>query len=328
MSWLNGLPTISLGGVVKMDKETKRCRTLLFRYLLIPLLAVNLLANSCGRREKKPLDESPLAVIPRGEEETLEIVTWNIENFPLAGQTTVGEVRQIIEGLDVDLFAVQEISDTVAFRQLLRDLEEYEGLYSSDIYYWGGYQKTGVIYKEGLISIKNVGQIFTNDSYAFPRAPLEITVVAQNDGKMFDFRLIVIHLKAGADSVDLRRRREAAKKLKGYIDSQVVSSAERDFVVAGDWNDRIDDPQSENAFTVFIEDSLNYRFLTSPLTKDPHLASYPRYSSLIDHILISRDAFDEYRGGETTTLRLDDEMFNYLQQVSDHRPVMAKFPVF
>ncbi len=307
-----------------MDKETKRCRTLLFRYLLFPLLAANLLANSCGRREKKPA----LSVIPRGEEETLEIVTWNIKNFPLAGQATVGEVRQIIMGLDVDLFAIQEISDTMAFQQLLRDLEEYDGLYSSDIYYWGGYQKTGVIYKEGLISIENVGQIFTNDRNAFPRPPLEMTVVAQKDGKIFDFRLIVIHLKAGTDSVDLSRRQEAAQKLKGYIDSQVASSAEKDFVVAGDWNDRIDDPSGENAFTVFIEDSLNYRFLTSPLTKNPHLASYPRYSSLIDHILISRDAFDEYTGGKTTTLRIDDEMLNYLQEVSDHRPVMAKFPVF
>lgn len=318
---------ISLGDRVRTDKETKRCRTLLFRYLLIPLLAVNLLANSCGRREKRLLDEPPLSVTSRGEEETFEIITWNIENFPLAGQTTVREVQQIIESLDVDLFAVQEISDTVAFRQLLKGLEEYEGLYSNDDYgKW--YQKTGVIYKEGLISIENVGQIFTNDSYTFPRPPLQMTVVAQNNGKVFDFRLIVIHLKAMGSSDDRERRREAAQKLKEYIDSQVASSAEKDFVVAGDWNDRIDDPQSENAFTVFIEDSLNYRFLTSSLTGDPHLASYPRYSSLIDHILISRDAFDEYRGGETTTLRLDDEMFNYLQQVSDHRPVMAKFPVF
>jgi endonuclease/exonuclease/phosphatase family metal-dependent hydrolase len=305
----------------------KRCRTFLFRYLLIPVLGVNLLASSCGRREKKLLDESPLAVIPRGQEETLEIVTWNIENFPLAGETTVRAVRQIIESLNVDLFAVQEISDTAAFRQLLIDLEEYEGLYSADDYgEW--YQKSGVIYREGLITIEDVGQIFINDSYAFPRPPLEMTVVAQKDGKMFDFRLIVIHLKAGADSDDLRRRREAAEKLKEYIDSQVASSAEKDFVVAGDWNDRIDDPQSGNAFTVFIEDSLNYLFLTRSLTEDPNFVSYPLYSSLIDHILISRNALEEYMGGETTTLRLDEEVYNYLQEVSDHRPVMAKFPVF
>jgi len=306
-----------------MDKETKRCRTLLFRYLLFPLLAANLLANSCGRREKKPA----LSVIPRGEEETLEIVTWNIENFPLAGQATVVEVQQIIMGLDVDLSAIQEIRDIVAFRQLLGDLEEYEGLYSNDDY-GDWYQKTGVIYKEGLISIENVGQIFTNDRNAFPRPPLEMTITAQKDGKIFDFRLIVIHLKAGADSVDLSRRQEAAKKLKAYIDSQVASSAEKDFVVAGDWNDRIDDPSGENVFTVFLDDSLNYRFLTRPLAGDPRHASYPSYSSLIDHILISRDAFDEYTGGKTTTLRLDDEMLNYFQEVSDHRPVMAKYPVF
>lgn len=304
-----------------MDQETKRYRIFLFRFLLISLLAVNLLANSCGRREKKPA----LSVIPRGEEETLEIVTWNIENFPLAGQTTVEEVQQIIEGLDVDLFAIQEIGDTVAFRQLLGNLGEYEGLYSNDDY-GDWYQKTGVIYKEGLISIENVGQIFTNDRDTFPRPPLQMSVVAQNNGEIFDFRLIVIHLKAYDSGFSLRKA--AAQKLKGYIDSQVASSAEKDFVVAGDWNDQIDDPPDSNAFTVFIEDSLDYRFLTFPLTGDLYFASYPRFSSLIDHILISRDAFDEYTGGKTTTLRLDDEMLNYFQEVSDHRPVMAKFPVF
>lgn len=305
----------------------KRCRTLLFRYLLIPLLAVNLLASSCGRREKKPLDESPLALIPRGEEETLEIVTWNIESFPLAGETTVRAVQQIIEGLDVDLFAVQEISDTVAFRELLDGLPEYDGLYSRDSY-GDWYQKTGVIYKEGLVTIEDVGQLFTDDRNAFPRPPLEMTITAQKDGKIFDFSLIVIHIKAGTLSVDLSRRQRAAQKLKVYIDSQIASSDEKDFIVAGDWNDQINDPPEENAFTVFIEDSLNYLFLTRSLTKDPNFVSYPRYSSLIDHILISRDALEEYTGGETTTLRLDEEVYNYLQEVSDHRPVMAKFPVF
>ncbi len=297
-------------------------------WLLISLVGVSLLAPSCGRRERRVLDnEPPPLVKPQGGEETLEIATWNIETFPLAGETTVDEVQRIIEGLDIDLFAVQEISDTVAFRELLDGLPEYNGLYSKDSY-GDWYQKTGVIYKEGLISIENVGQIFTNDRDTFPRPPLEMSVVAQKGGERFDFRLLVLHLKAGPDSTDLKRRREAAKKLKAYLDSQIASSEEKDFVVAGDWNDQINDPPGENAFTVFIEDSLDYRFLTFPLAGDPHFASYPRYSSLIDHILISKDAIDEYRGGTTTTLRLDDEVVDYFQNVSDHRPVMAKFPVF
>ncbi len=300
----------------------------LFRCLSISLLGISLLVISCGRREKRILNDVPLpSVTPKGDDETLEIVTWNIETFPLAGETTVGEVQRIIEDLDVDLFAVQEISDTVAFRQLLQGLPDYNGLYSKDNYRdW--YQKTGVIYKKNLITILNVGQIYTDDHYAFPRPPLVMTVVAQANGQRFDFRLLVLHLKAGPDSTDLKRRREAAKKLKAYLDSQIASSEEKDFVVAGDWNDQINDPPGENAFTVFIEDSLDYRFLTFPLAGDPHFASYPRYSSLIDHILISKDAIDEYRGGTTTTLRLDDELPNYFQDISDHRPVMAKFPVF
>jgi hypothetical protein len=108
----------------------------------------------------------------------------------------------------------------------------------------------------------------------------------------------------------------------------VAANTEKDYLVAGDWNDEIDDPSQANAFSVFVEDTLNYRFLTTPLVGQSTAASFPRYGTLIDHILVSQDAFAEYQGGLTKTLRLDDELANYISEVSDHRPVMATFPVF
>ena len=39
-------------------------------------------------------------------------MTWNIEWFPKNGQTTVDSVSTIIQALDMDLYAFQEISDT------------------------------------------------------------------------------------------------------------------------------------------------------------------------------------------------------------------------
>ena len=46
-----------------------------------------------------------------GTDDTFEVVTWNIEWFPKDGQTTVGYVSQIIEALDVDLIAMQELDE-------------------------------------------------------------------------------------------------------------------------------------------------------------------------------------------------------------------------
>jgi hypothetical protein len=38
--------------------------------------------------------------------------------------------------------------------------------------------------------------------------------------------------------------------------------------------------------------------------------------------------FGEYDSGYTETLRLDEEVDGYDVKISDHRPVMAVFPVF
>jgi exonuclease III len=302
--------------------------TTLHKFFFYTALLGALLIGGCGQHRVTSTEPTePGFVQPQGYANTFELATWNIENFPQNSSTTE-LVGKIIDALDVDLYAIQEISDTTAFRGLLSRLPGYDGLFSWDEYYWGDYQKTGIIYKRSVVSVSQSRQLFEGDWDAFPRPPLETHIVAERNGQRFDFVLIVVHLKAGGDQEDFERRREAIQKLKVYLEGQVISGQERDYIVAGDWNDEIDDPLYENAFTEFLDDSLNYRFLTSSLAGQFGSASYPRYGSLIDHILISQDAFIEYQGGSTKTLRLDDELSNYLDEISDHRPVMASFPVF
>ena len=132
----------------------------------------------------------------------------------------------------------------------------------------------------------------------------------------------------GAPEEDQDRRLEAVEKLKNYLDDEIASSSEKDYIVAGDWNDELDDPAGSNVFLAFLQDPTDYQFLTASLVGKQQDASYPRYGSLIDHILISQDAFAEYEAGYTETLRLDEEVDGYSIEVSDHRPVMAVFPVF
>lgn len=264
-------------------------------------------------------------VRPCGSDTTLELATWNMEFFPLRGDTTVDLVRAVIQDLDIDMFAVQEIADTIAFAALLARLPGYDGLYSRDDY-GHSYQKTGVVYRTSVCSVSDVSQLFWgNDS--FPRPPLMMAVRAAGEGWTFDFRLVVLHLKAGGSLSDRAKRAAACRILKEYLDEQVGRSGEDDWLVVGDWNDLLDDPPSENVFLPLLDDTLRYRFLTLPLAGNARHGSYIPSGGLIDHIMATAGAMAEYSGGYAATLRLDDQLGGYEELVSDHRPVMVVFPV-
>ena len=53
--------------------------------------------------------------------------------------------------------------------------------------------------------------------------------------------------------------------------------------------------------------------------------SYPGYPSFIDHIMISKDLFEEADNGDIQTIRLGDYISGYDQIISDHRPVVWRF---
>ena len=57
---------------------------------------------------------------------TLDIATWNIEWFPKNGNATVERVQTIIQNLDIDLWAIQEIDDTTAFKGMIDAIDGYE----------------------------------------------------------------------------------------------------------------------------------------------------------------------------------------------------------
>lgn len=266
------------------------------------------------------------SVQPRGVDTCLEVVTWNIENFPKAGDSTLARLQVAILRLDFDLYGIQEIQDTLAFIRLVDGLPGYAGLWSRDTY-GTFYLKTGVIYKRDIVTVHGVRQLF-RDSDSVTRPPLEMSVSATSNGRTFDFRFIVLHLKAGSSEDDIAQRRATCRLLKEYIDGELARGGEQDFVVAGDWNGRLDAPRQYNALQLFLDDSLGYSFLTWPFRSSSRSATHVPSGSVIDHLMISADARAEYSGGRTETIRLDDEMAGYLMVISDHRPVAAWFPVF
>ena len=86
-----------------------------------------------------------------GTENTLEIMTWNIERFPKNGQTTVHHVVDIIEALNVDIIAIQEVDDINYFEQMVDSLSAYDG-YLTSAYFAG----LAYLYKPEVIQINNI----------------------------------------------------------------------------------------------------------------------------------------------------------------------------
>jgi len=290
--------------------------------LFLAILAI----LSCNQRSIEPKDpdnnNTNRLVASVGLDTHFDIATWNIERFPINGSTTISYVSQLVRDLDIDMFGLQEMNDASSFYRLLDSLPDYYGIVSA---YPTDILKLGIIYKKDIISISNPTQILTNDWYAFPRPPFVAYVEVKKENIVkFDFTLIVLHLKALGGEDNEARRRDACEKLYVYINDNILNSADKDVIVLGDWNDELDDSVEDNVFQVFLNDTENYTFLTNSLLGQH---SYPSYPSLIDHIMISNDVNAEYTNGYIKILDLDYQFSNYSNYVSDHRPVLAQFPV-
>ena len=86
---------------------------------------------------------------------SFDIITWNLEWFPKQGSTTIDSVKEIIEVINAEIIAVQEISNVSDFNQLVNKLDSYNG-YSTNT----SNLNLGYIYKKTLNIINN--NIFLN----------------------------------------------------------------------------------------------------------------------------------------------------------------------
>ena len=89
-----------------------------------------------------------------GDENSLDVATWNIEWFPKNNQITIDYVTEIINLLDLDILAIQEVDDITMFDQMLDSLPAYSGYYESS---W--FAGLAYIYKTGLVEINDIYEI-------------------------------------------------------------------------------------------------------------------------------------------------------------------------
>lgn len=252
------------------------------------------------------------------------IWSWNIEQFPKTSATP-GRVRTILEDLEPDLVGVQEITDPADFIALDDLLTDYEGIQVSDP---GNSLRVGLLYRPERIRIVDSFELFENDSFAFPRPLLWADVEVLNDAGqvVFDFEFLVLHLKARGDNESRERREAACARIEEWIRSRVSFRDEKDYVVVGDWNDSLTDIPDLNVFIPFYEPAGQYSFLTQSLAEGGASTFIP-FESMIDHIMVTNDALEEYGAGATRVVQADFMYSSYESQVSDHRPVQSRFVI-
>jgi endonuclease/exonuclease/phosphatase family metal-dependent hydrolase len=240
----------------------------------------------------------------------LKMATWNLKTFPLSPSAPV-LAADVIEDLDLDLVAVQELWTPNALEALLAALDGYDG-----VIYPGGMGEThrlGFVWRTDVLELEWSEELLPGDE-SFPREPVHgrFTTV----GGAMDFSAITVHLKAGLSSADEERRVQAAADLEDYV-SHTLRVDETEVVILGDFNEAMSDPRSDEVFGVF--ETAGYQHLTADLPADD--ASFIPSGVTLDHVVVTGE-FADAVGDQVQVPHVDENVPQYLELVSDHRPVV------
>jgi len=261
------------------------------------------------------------------KDNTFEVVTWNIEWFGSASNGPDDEAQQlqnvktVIDSVDADLYAFQEIASIDQFNQLLAELPEYGGFMSS---YPSQVQETAFLFKRSTIDSLDSGVIedsFTTSNWAGGRFPLMFNFRATINGQEREIFAFTIHAKAFDDQSSYNQRFNASIEFKDYLDQAQPNS---NVIFLGDYNDTVTGSitsGNESPYKNFVDDS-EYTVVTQNL-EDGGFSSQAS-GSFIDHITFTSELADEYFV-ETERVENTSYIGSYLSTTSDHFPVWVRF---
>ncbi|MBW3468570.1 chitobiase/beta-hexosaminidase C-terminal domain-containing protein [Arthrospiribacter ruber] len=294
------------------------------------------------------------------KDKTFDVVNWNIEWFgsPSNGPSNLDlqlqNVKTIIEDLDADVYAFQEITGIEKLDELIEALEDYEGIVSPAVSLgpdnFETAQKLVFLYKKSTVEPINTRVLLEgvqpSDLVGYPsppdrfwasgRLPFLLEVNANIDGKKQKFNLINVHARSngGGESAGNPRyamRRYDVDVLKDSLDMYYPNVP---LIILGDYNDDLDETvadqtaptvnTSETSFISYINDPENYIPVTLSLS-NAGLRSFPSFENVIDHVIISDELRDNWIVNSERLVAPFDLVQNYLNTTSDHIPVKTRF---
>lgn len=306
---------------------------------LLKLLLILAFFMGCKDNGTDPEDNKPLlsGIIPIDNSNQIEVVTWNVERFPKSDFSGFC-LEILLEGIGADIYLLQEVSNGDSLAKVVGNLPDYAYFLLSN----STGLKLAIVYNNTVVKLRSTAEILEQDDYYFAsRPPLLAKIEWENNSVTKELSLINLHYKCcGDDSIEVGndrdeefRRVKANELIYNYINNELAAE---NVIVAGDWNDAIEEPQETNVFQVFIDDNTNFQFADMDIAQGSAdnwswqgwSSSYPAIH--FDHILINRNLFDEYGNNSVvSTIKVEEYFENgnsdYDTYLSDHRPVYLQF---
>ena len=302
-NWVSSLPSLKKNNYSSLisDKESVDCSS-----------------------KKAPL-YNKVEVPAVGSDELLDIMTWNMERFPLKGDSTMKAVAEIIDDLDVDIIGVQEVIKIGDFAKMMSWLPGYDFILSQQ----SSFLEQAIIYKKNMFTLLGQDEPFAMDDYYFAgRPPLVADFLFHCGDIKQQICIVNMHLKCCGDG--LYRRQQSMKQLHGFL-KEKIENGENNIIVVGDWNDELQDTGIYQSFSPFINDQENFLFATDRIVRDPSQQSYPTWPSFLDHIMIGSGYFEVFENkGQIRSVNIEEWIggwSKYEDLISDHRPILLSMPI-
>lgn len=293
-----------------------------------------------GGSPADPRPDRPAEVPARGDAATFDVATWNVEWFGDPGNGPSDEARQqrnvrdVVAGAALDLWALQEVVDEAAFDALVAAIPGYGGLLADDPSVEGGpewyrdfgdrEQKVALLYRTSVVSVLGARVILASEDFSFAgRPPLEVRVRITVDGVSMDGVVVVVHAKASDDEASWGRRAAASLALEAYLDATWPTAP---VWVLGDFNDDVDTSITAGRPSPYdnFMGSPGWGFVTAALSQQG-VSSTVGFPDVVDHHLVSDEVAGTYVTGSVEAFRVDRHIDDYATTTTDHYPVLARY---
>lgn len=318
------------------------------RSVLVPAALLFTFVSACGPMPADVDCQGPQCASESQASSTttgLGVVTWNIlwfgdkSNGPTDEQLQADNVRTVMSTTGAEIYGLQEVIDSAHLSNAVARMSGWASVAANSSLVINGpslysatSMKPAVVYNTAVAELLSASIITELNTVAFTyRPPLRADFRIRKDGVTRDIVVLVVHLKAGAEQDDWQMRADSSRELKAWLDRNLPT---HHVLVIGDFNDQLtqsiavgDDGALGTPFKNFLDDKINYTFITEPLALN-NITTMVRYNSAIDHQLASNEIAARLVAGSMHVVRPDQwaqPIANYGTTTSDHYPVFARY---
>ncbi|MGZ8351193.1 MAG: endonuclease/exonuclease/phosphatase family protein [Allosphingosinicella sp.] len=273
----------------------------------------------------------------RGNDQDVDIGSWNIEWFSNRYPNKIDRVAAVIADFNLDIWSLIESSPEAA-NALIKLLKDNYGLdydvahsepeagpdRQSTSMIWNKKTVKGSVEKwdaevETWLAVRS--QNFSDSMLeavhgkVFDRYPGLFKF--QAIGTSFDFFAVPLHLKAMDEGA--LRREMASKILAAAVARMVEAGKDQDWILLGDLNAEIAStnfaPLSKHGLVPLSAEDENNQSFT--YLKAPH-------KSMIDHVYVSPNLGRRFGSDDFFVVAADKTYPDYIREISDHRPIVTR----